>query len=99
MAHRIRECMRQGGLTPLGGEGKVVEADETYFGKPEQPHVSKQREGQAYHKNKVTTIAVQSWRWSSVAATLVRSMCLLPDQAVSAEDSAREYRPRKHPAY
>jgi hypothetical protein len=32
MAHRIREAMRAGGLTPLGGEGKVVEADETYFG-------------------------------------------------------------------
>jgi len=52
MAHRIRECMRSGGLGPLGGEGKVVEADETYFGKPEQPHVSKQREGRRY-KNKV----------------------------------------------
>jgi len=32
MAHRIREAMRAGGLEPLGGEGKVVEADETYFG-------------------------------------------------------------------
>jgi transposase-like protein len=32
MAHRIRECMREGGLTPLGGAGKVVEADETYYG-------------------------------------------------------------------
>jgi transposase-like protein len=32
MAHRIRECMREGGLTPLGGTGKVVEADETYYG-------------------------------------------------------------------
>jgi hypothetical protein len=32
MAHRIRECMRTGGLTPRGGEGKVVEADETYYG-------------------------------------------------------------------
>jgi transposase-like protein len=52
MAHRIRECMRSGGLGPLGGEGKVVEADETYFGKPETPHVSKQREGRRY-KNKV----------------------------------------------
>ena len=33
MAHRIREAMR--GLTrrPLGGEGKIVEADETYLGK------------------------------------------------------------------
>ena len=32
MSHRIREAMREGGLGPLGGEGKVVEADETYFG-------------------------------------------------------------------
>jgi transposase-like protein len=32
MAHRIRECMRSGGLGPLGGGGKVVEADETYYG-------------------------------------------------------------------
>jgi transposase-like protein len=33
LAHRIREAMRAGGLTgPLGGEGKIVEADETYFG-------------------------------------------------------------------
>ena len=30
MAHRVRECMRAGGLAPLGGEGEVVEADETY---------------------------------------------------------------------
>jgi transposase-like protein len=32
MCHRIREAMRDGGLSPLGGEGKVVEADETYYG-------------------------------------------------------------------
>jgi hypothetical protein len=33
MAHRIREAMRDGGMMgPLGGEGKIVEADETYFG-------------------------------------------------------------------
>src|ERR1700733_3450008 len=32
--HRVREAMRRGGLDlpPMGGEGKVVEADETYFG-------------------------------------------------------------------
>ena len=33
MCHRIREAMRAGGLGPLGGEGKIVEADETYYGK------------------------------------------------------------------
>ena len=32
MCHRIREAMRAGGLTPLGGAGKVVEVDETYYG-------------------------------------------------------------------
>ena len=32
MCHRIREAMRSGGLGPLGGEGKIVEADETYYG-------------------------------------------------------------------
>lgn len=34
MAHRIREAMRAGGLSvpPMGGPGKIVEADETYFG-------------------------------------------------------------------
>jgi transposase-like protein len=32
MTHRIRECMRAGGLAPLGGQGKIVEADETYYG-------------------------------------------------------------------
>ena len=34
MSHRIREAMKDGGpLAPLGGEGSVIEADETYFGR------------------------------------------------------------------
>ena len=37
MAHRIREAMRDGGLAPLGGEGKIVEADETYHGRIAKP--------------------------------------------------------------
>jgi transposase-like protein len=33
MHHRVMEAMRRGGLEPpLGGEGKIVEADETYYG-------------------------------------------------------------------
>jgi len=50
MCHRIREAMRDGGLSLLGGEGKVVEADETYFGKAETLHVSKHRRGRPYTK-------------------------------------------------
>lgn len=37
MSHRIREAMREGGLGPLGGNGKVVEVDEAYYGKRETP--------------------------------------------------------------
>jgi len=51
MAHRIREAMRAGGLAPLGGNGKVVEADETYFGKPNEAHVSPRRKGRPYRKH------------------------------------------------
>jgi transposase-like protein len=33
VSHRIREAMRAGGLLPpIGGAGKVVEADETFWG-------------------------------------------------------------------
>src|SRR5665213_1021607 len=44
MTHRIREAMKDGGIGPLGGEGKTVEADETYFGRTSTPRISKQRE-------------------------------------------------------
>jgi transposase-like protein len=32
MAHRIREAMADKNPKPMGGEGKTIEADETYFG-------------------------------------------------------------------
>ena len=37
MLMRIREAMRETDDTPMGGEGKVVEADETYYGKVATP--------------------------------------------------------------
>ena len=38
MAHRIREAMRDDTTSgPLGGDGKAVEVDETYFGKKDGP--------------------------------------------------------------
>jgi transposase-like protein len=50
--HRVMEAMRRGGLDlpPLGGPGKIVEADETYFGKAETTHVSPQRKGRPFIK-------------------------------------------------
>jgi transposase-like protein len=52
LCHRIRESMRTGGLAPMGGPGQIVEADETYYGKPEVHRVSPQRRGRPYLKGK-----------------------------------------------
>src|SRR2546421_1012742 len=44
MAHRIRESMRDGGVAgPLGGSGKIVEADETYYGRAKEKRLLKPR--------------------------------------------------------
>src|ERR1019366_1455764 len=51
--HRVMEAMRRGGLDlpPLGGEGKVVEADETYFGNvPEAKRKTKTSRGSKFLK-------------------------------------------------
>ncbi len=50
MAHRIREMMSDTQRGPIGGEGKVVEADEAYHGKKETPVPSEQRRGRPYTK-------------------------------------------------
>jgi transposase-like protein len=48
MAHRIREAMRNGGLAPpMGGDGEIVEADETYFGNVDEPK-TKRVSGEAF---------------------------------------------------
>jgi transposase-like protein len=50
MSHRIRHAMQTVGLAPMGGDGKVVEVDETYFGNVENPQMSPQRKGRPYTK-------------------------------------------------
>ena len=53
MSHRIREGMRPASLTPMGGGGNAVEADETYIGR--QAGMRVDRSG--YHnKNMVVTL-------------------------------------------
>jgi transposase-like protein len=52
MTHRIREAMKVEGADPIGGEGKIVEADETYIGRTSTPRVSKQRGARPYIKRK-----------------------------------------------
>src|SRR5689334_4985709 len=56
LAHRIREAMRAGGLLPpMGGTGKVVEADETYIGKVRAAPKGRRKPGAAF-KNVVLTL-------------------------------------------
>ena len=52
MEHRIREAMRSGSLSPMGGAGGTVEADETFIGRKEN---SIKRRGHG-HKNAVLAL-------------------------------------------
>ena len=49
MAHRIREAMTNSALGPLGGGGSIVEADETYFQKVDEPRKTRV-DGKPYKK-------------------------------------------------
>src|ERR1700731_3753213 len=53
MSQRIREAMRPVGIAPMGGEGEVVEADETFIGRREG---SIKRKSGSAHKNVVLTL-------------------------------------------
>jgi len=92
MAHRIREAMRDGDLSPFGGEGGLVEADETFIGREPGEPISKG----GNHKMKVLSLVDRtSGRARShvldyisakevgaiVAANLSREAILLTDEA------------------
>src|SRR3712207_8233352 len=57
LAHRIREAMRDGSLAPLGGEGKIVEADETYFGDKDVV-TTRTKRGKSGHGSKRSVVAL-----------------------------------------
>jgi transposase-like protein len=57
MAHRLREAMRTGDLAPFGGEGSIVESDETFFGRDYTKKPKGSRKGRGYaHKFKVLSL-------------------------------------------
>ena len=64
--HRIREAMRESHMPePMGGEGKFVEADETYVGgKAQEPRLCED----------APVARKRSCRWSSAAARCARTM-------------------------
>jgi transposase-like protein len=57
LSHRIREAMRSGALAPFGGEGSIVESDETFIGRDHTKKATGQRKGRGYaHKFKVLSL-------------------------------------------
>jgi transposase-like protein len=54
LSHRIREAMRDGVLSPMGGAGQTVEIDETFFGRLDGQQA--QRGGASEFKNTILTL-------------------------------------------
>ncbi len=83
MSHGIREAMRPGGETgPLGGEGKTVEANETFIGgKEKNRHKSKRakkRLGGSWGKETVFSLVEREGQVRSVHTPSVTAATLLP---------------------
>jgi hypothetical protein len=90
MSHRLREAMKDGGLGPLGGEGKVVEADETYHGQKDDP-AKRKKPGQRGPAGK-RAIAALVERGGSVRTFHVASADKETVEGIVRENVARESR-------
>jgi transposase-like protein len=76
MEHRIREAMRAGGLAPpMGGQGKIVEADETFIGN--LPDVA-QAAGGYSHKMAVLTLVERGGGARSFHIPTARASTVMP---------------------
>jgi hypothetical protein len=76
LMHRIREAMRSGDLAPFGGEGGVVEVDETFFGRREG--VAKARGGFAHKVPVLSLVHRESGQCRSFVVDNVTRDTLLP---------------------
>lgn len=96
LTHRIRECAKASGINVVfGGEGKVVEADETYIG-----NKGKQKKGARgfAHKEKVFSLVERGGNVRSYHVPFVNVKTLLPilQKSVKPEttlitDEAKQY--------
>lgn len=80
MGRRIREAMRSGDLSPMGGPGDVVEGDETFFGNNRTIKPKGQKKGRGYaHKHKVLSLVERAGRARSMAVDDLRAKTLVPN--------------------
>lgn len=99
LAHRIREAMRSGDLSPFGMGGKTVEVDEAFFGTdPDNPPLTKHR--RSGNKMKILTLVErETGRARSVVINDLSPQTILPilEANMAAEarlmtDAAGQYR-------
>jgi transposase-like protein len=103
ISHRIREAMRVTGVTPMGGAGKVVEVDETFYGRL-QGAPKKGRSAWA-NKNVVLTLVERGGSARSfhidgvriadiqpiIRANLAREAKLMTDEMASYKEIGEEF--------
>ena len=96
MGHRIREAMRGGSLSPMGGGGGDVEVDETFFGT--EPGAMK-RKGYGHKMKVLSLVDRNSGSAHSVVIDKVDRATILPilreniaKEARMLTDEARHYR-------
>ena len=85
MSHRIREAMREGGLSPFGMGGGTVEVDETFIGRKKG---MPKRHGYE-HKHKVLALVERGGRARSMVVDDLRTSTVAP---IVRKNVAREAR-------
>ncbi len=79
LSHRIREAMRSGDLDPMGGEGSVVEVDETFIGKKKGMKPKGQKKGRGYaHKHAVLALVERGGKVKSIHVDNIKAKTLIP---------------------
>lgn len=78
LAHRIRECMRDGELAPFGGNGGAVEVDETFIGKEPGVEKAKNARGGAHKMKVLTLVDRETKRARSIVVDDLTKATLLP---------------------
>ncbi len=107
MSHRLREAMKPNGDGLLGGGGKIVEADETYFGNAKPiKRVPGRRVGGSEHKHKIFALVERDGTTRSFHVATVNGQTLKPilKTQVAADthlmtDSASHYRNMKRDTF
>jgi len=86
LAHRIREAMTSGDLTPFGGNGGIVEVDETFIGRKK----GAEKKRAFHHKMKVLALVDRdSGKARTMVIDNVKAETLMPLVIANVEREAR----------